>query len=78
VRVPTGERSALLIPESAITREGELTFVWRVSRDGKLNRAPVEIGEATDGMVAVIRGLSEGDRVVTSPVEELYPGAKVD
>jgi multidrug efflux pump subunit AcrA (membrane-fusion protein) len=78
VRVPSGERSALLIPETAIVREGELTFVWRVSRDGKLNRTPVEIGEPADGMVAVIRGLSEGDQVVTSPTEELYPGARVD
>lgn len=78
VRVPTGERSELLIPESAIVREGELTFVWRVSRDGKLNRSPVELGEAVDGTVPVIRGLSEGDQVVTAPVEELYPGAKVD
>lgn len=78
VRVPSGERSELRIPESAIVHDGELAYVWRVSRDGKLNHAPVELGETTEGTVTVIRGLSDGDVVVTEPVDDLYSGARVE
>ncbi len=77
VRVPTGEQLQLLIPASAVARFEEQDFVWRVSASGVINRAPVETMPAGANMLQVIRGLSAGDRIVTEPAVELFPGAQI-
>ena len=78
LRMPAGKQQALLIPSSSLIREGDLTYVWRVSSGGMLSKAPVELGDSVGENLMVIRGLSEGDRVVVEPSGELYPGARVE
>jgi RND family efflux transporter MFP subunit len=77
VQVPTGEREQLFVPKSAVIREGDQHFVWRASPKGVLNRVPVEIGALEDGKYPVIRGLKDGDRIVSQPTDDLYAGAQV-
>jgi HlyD family secretion protein len=76
-RIPSGERSQLWVPSTAVYYEGDQAFVWRVSPAGVLSRAPIEAGVAQAEQLPVIRGLSDGDRVVAAPQPGLYAGALV-
>jgi RND family efflux transporter MFP subunit len=72
--VTLSTRKALLVPAPAVVRtpEGNVVFmqVTKTSpEDTNLNsidfkRIPVELGEEREGMVAVVKGLEEGDAVV--------------
>ncbi len=77
VRVPGSRRNSLGIPASAVVREGELSFVWRVSSGGLLTKAPVDLGASTTDTVEIVRGISAGDRVVVNPGPGLYAGARI-
>lgn len=76
-RIPSGERSQLWIPAAAVGYEGDQAFVWRVSPGGVISRAPVELGAADDERLPVIRGLSDGDRIVAAPRPGLFAGAVI-
>jgi RND family efflux transporter MFP subunit len=61
------ERTALLVPDSAVLRSGERNTVFVALDGGKFDPRTVVLGaEAEDDMDEVINGLSDGDRVVTS------------
>lgn len=68
VRLPVGERMALLVPEAALTREGGLDFVTVETAEGEeLRRAVVPGGTVMrDGEAwrEILTGLGAGDRVV--------------
>ncbi|MDH3263207.1 MAG: HlyD family efflux transporter periplasmic adaptor subunit [Paracoccaceae bacterium] len=68
VRLPVGERLALLVPEAALSREGGLDFVTVEAGEGEeLRRAVVPGGTVMrDGETwrEILTGLGAGDRVV--------------
>lgn len=68
VRLPVGERSAILVPANALSREGGLDFVTvESSHGGARRRAVVPGGTVTqDGVVwrEILSGLVAGDQVV--------------
>lgn len=57
--------TAILIPEQALMQEGDTRFVY-VVRDGKAMRAVVTTGERLPGRIAIAKGLSVGDQVITA------------
>lgn len=64
VRIPVGTRAGLVIPtEALITRSG-LDFV-AVKAQGETSLRSVVPGEAHDGMVEILTGLTAGDVIVT-------------
>ena len=70
VRLPMGERSALLVPAIAIVSRAGLDFVQVETAAGPLLRAVVPGGRTeteAGAMVEVLSGLDAGDRVVTTP-----------
>lgn len=77
VLIPAGEKVTISIPENAVIHDRDMTYVWRVSVSGVLAQCPVDTGPEQGGMVAVLRGLYAGDRIVTQPTAELYAGAFV-
>lgn len=61
------ESSALLVPDSAVLRSGAKNTVFLALDGGRFDARNVVLGaEAEDGMLQVISGLNEGERVVTS------------
>jgi Cu(I)/Ag(I) efflux system membrane fusion protein len=59
--------SALLVPDMAILRSGEKTTVFVALDGGKFEPRAVTLGpQAADDYYAVLAGLKEGDRIVTS------------
>lgn len=61
--LPRGSRPALLVPASAVTRQGELTGV-RVASAGTSSLRWVRLGRAYGPMVEVLSGVASGDTVL--------------
>ena len=69
-------QEALVVPEQAIVPQGDEWFVFRVV-DGKAQRAKVEIGQRRDGKAEVMKGLRDGDVVVTAGQLKIRDGVPV-
>jgi membrane fusion protein, copper/silver efflux system len=57
---------ALFVPESAVLKPGDRQLVFLDLGDGRLEPREIETGARVEGGYAVLSGLAEGDRVVTS------------
>ena len=69
-------RPAVRVPTEAIVKEGETTFVWRVS-DDSVERVAVRTGGERNGQTEVLSGINAGDVLVSKPVSGLAEGAPV-
>ncbi len=79
VTVTTGvEPSALVVPSQAVQTGQDGPYVYVVKDDLTVEPRPVKPGPASEGVVAIARGLAAGERVVTDGQLRLYPGAKVE
>lgn len=64
-------KGAVVVPEGAVLRTAEGTFVFAVNGEA-YQRTAVITGAQANGLVEITDGLLEGDSVVTKPVEALY------
>jgi len=69
------ERNALTIPDAAVQLGPDGPFTYVVKSDSTVEVRPLKIGEASDGMTIVTRGLALNEHVVTSNQYRLQPGA---
>jgi Cu(I)/Ag(I) efflux system membrane fusion protein len=67
VRLPGSSESVLLVPAEAVVRTGQRAVVYVVdSEPGRYRPVTVELGREVGDKLEVRKGLSEGERVVTS------------
>lgn len=73
-----GEKSnALMVPEAAVQREGDIEYVWFV-QDGKADRKRIVTGTRENAFMEVVAGgLRPDEIVVTSGHLKLVPGGRV-
>jgi len=71
------QHAVLTIPTSALQRGPDGLFTYVVRPDSTVAVAQLGAGEGSDGMVVVDKGLTAGERVVTSNQYRLQPGARV-
>ncbi len=65
----TGVKHELVVPRNAVVYRSEVTAVYVVDREGGLHFRLIRPGQpVADGMLSVIAGLSEGERVATDPI----------
>jgi RND family efflux transporter MFP subunit len=57
---------ALFVPESAVLKPGDRQIVFLDRGDGRLEPREIQTGARVEGGYAVLSGLAEGDKVVTS------------
>jgi Cu(I)/Ag(I) efflux system membrane fusion protein len=57
---------ALFVPESAVLKPGDRQIVFLDRGDGRLEPREIQTGARVEGGYAVLSGLTEGDKVVTS------------
>lgn len=77
-RVQTASKTALMLPESTLVRQGDHVFVWRV-KDGALSKIEVQLGDRDirDGSYEVLAGLQAGEQVLRHPQGQLKDGASI-
>jgi RND family efflux transporter MFP subunit len=69
-------RPSVRLPATAVMREGDTAFVWRIQGD-TIERVAVRTGSERDGQVDVLSGINAGETVVATPVEGLQEGDSV-
>jgi Cu(I)/Ag(I) efflux system membrane fusion protein len=60
------QENVVVIPSEAIVRSGKTDQVFVVKSQGKFEPRQVTVGLESDGKVAILKGLREGETVVTS------------
>lgn len=79
VRMPVASYAqAMTVPQDAVLRNGSDTRVWRMDAQGQVKAVPVQLGELVAGRYRVVSGLSAGDRLVTSGLDKLTDGMRVE
>ena len=77
VKILTGERMSLVVPESAITEVANDSFVFVAGKDGKVSKQSIKVGARRFGYVEVTEGLKDGDRVITEGSFKIREGMPV-
>jgi RND family efflux transporter MFP subunit len=75
-RFAGGKQAQIVIPASALVRRGQLTLVF-VDDNGTARLRYVHTGAAADGVVPVLAGLGERDRIVIDPPITLADGDRL-
>ena len=75
-RVASKERQAVVVPASAVIREGAGESALRVV-EGKVERVQIETGVRDGQRVEVDTGLEPGDRVLIGPARDIAPGRRI-
>ncbi|CAN5434808.1 efflux RND transporter periplasmic adaptor subunit [soil metagenome] len=76
-RFPSAQKEAITVPQTAIVQRGQLTGVYVVGSDGKVNFRIVTAGKTSESMTEILSGVSEGDEIANSEVDKLSDGTKV-
>lgn len=70
--------NAILMPVAAIQRGTQGTFVYVVGKDQTVSIRPVTLGPVSGDIVAIEKGISVGEQMVTDGTDKLREGAKVE
>ena len=77
LRLHIGEEpDALLVPQTALGSNQLGKFVYVVA-DGKADLRPVTLGPTAGPLISVVKGVTEGDQIITGNLQKIGPGAVV-
>ncbi len=75
---PGIEKQRVLIPESWIVRRGELQVVYLLGDDGRAQMRIIRTGKVYNEKIEVISGLSGNEQIVTSGLNRVEDGMKLE
>ena len=70
-------RGATVVPLEAVQKDADGSFVWTLAADSTVHRQAVTTGASDDNGVAILSGVSPGEKVVTVNASTLKDGATV-
>lgn len=65
----TGEKDVLMVPEQCAVYRSEVTAIYVIADDGTVNFRHVRLGSRSNSSLAVLSGLSEGEKVALDPIK---------
>ncbi len=68
----------LVVPQAAIQENQTGPFVLIVDQDDKVVMRPIKTGQRNGPDIAVLEGLTEGEKVIVAGIQKVRPGMKVD
>jgi multidrug efflux system membrane fusion protein len=71
------DENALTVPAAALQRGPDGMFVYVVQPDSTVTMQPVEVANDSESFAIITKGLKAGQRVVTTNLFRLEPGARV-
>lgn len=74
----SGEREAVLVPDSAVVTDQSRKAVYVVGRDNVVEMRPVQLGRLVDELRVVREGLEASDVIVVSGLQRVRVGAAVN
>lgn len=77
MEIETERKEALTVPAEAVLTDKDSVYVFLV-KDGKSLKQEIETGIAFGSKMEVISGLSEKDKVIVNPSDDLKDGMEVD
>jgi multidrug efflux system membrane fusion protein len=78
IRLAIGtEPDALMVPQTALGSSQLGQYVYVVGEGNKADQRLVSLGPSDGGMVAVLKGVSEGEHVINGNLQKIGPGALV-
>ena len=75
--IPVGSREAVLVPEDAVIRRGQLTGVWIVGNDNIAALRWIRLGHPQGQSIEVLSGMTGNETVVVSADQPLSEGDRV-
>jgi len=75
---PRGERSALLIPGTAVVERGQLQGVFVLDWKNLASLRYITLGRSTGENVEVLAGLQSGERLVAKPGDLELDGKRIE
>jgi len=73
-----GNRSALIIPQTAVIERGQLQGVYVLDQNRIANLRYVTLGKTVGSVGEVLAGLQEGERMVAKPGELDLGGKRIE
>jgi membrane fusion protein, multidrug efflux system len=78
IRLAIGtEPDALMVPQSALGSSQLGKYVYVVGEGNKVDQRLVSLGPTDGALVAVVKGVSEGEHVINGNLQKIGPGALV-
>jgi multidrug efflux system membrane fusion protein len=78
IRLAIGtEPDALMVPQTALGSSQLGKYVYVVGEGNKVDQRLVSLGPTDGGLVAIMKGVSEGERVINGNLQKIGPGALV-
>jgi membrane fusion protein (multidrug efflux system) len=77
-KVELGKASTPVVPLTALRDEGSARHVFVVNRDKHLEERIVEAGDQLGDVVAIVRGVASGERVVKVAASDVRDGLRVE
>ena len=77
VKVIYNKKETLGISERAITIQGDTSFVYVVQEEDTVAKRDIKIGQRNFGLVSVIEGLNENEKIVSEGISKVRDKAKV-
>ncbi|WP_315329064.1 efflux RND transporter periplasmic adaptor subunit [Treponema socranskii] len=68
---------AVALPSDAVVTKGDKPYLYVVKDDDTVEQREITLGQSVDGVVQVLSGIKEGERVVIEGGQVLSNGAKV-
>ncbi len=78
VSIPVGENEMILIPQSAVIVQGQLTGIFKVDENRRAGFRLIRTGRNPGDQVEVLSGLKPGEKFVVMPVMGLSDGVSVE
>jgi multidrug efflux system membrane fusion protein len=78
IRLAIGtEPDALMVPQTALGSSQLGKYVYVVGEGNKADQRLVSLGPTDGGLVAIVKGVSEGEHVINGNLQKIGPGALV-
>ena len=77
VAIPIGQRTAILIPSSAVVQRGSLATVWVLDANHIASLRYLTLGATFGDQVEALSGIAAGDTLVLQPADRNLAGSRI-
>lgn len=77
IELPRGTREVIMIPVNSLVRRGQLESVYVVDVHNQAALRWIKTGSVRDNQIEIVSGLMDGDRIITSHLQQLKDGQAI-